>query len=1408
MALLWGYYFDVLSSEQLRYQQVRYQIDAGLENYCIGSRNIDYKIYNWLKQIPNTDFDQLAFIEATKQLIKRGGQVAVAGISLRSPRRMYVASHNRPVFLVRRTDRDDVMVVSDINAAMGLFSQSLIMEKAEEIKKAKKEYQKELALLEKNGADKNALRMCRDKYIRLEKEILKAFQVEVIPLEGEEVFARIETEFDNGGRVNRKIEITDFSGNYLHDIEEFQSILNPFQTKKDVFRSFYETHLNELPDRLFDIWNMHLPEGEKLPQLGIRQRTLRRRFGPNFEALKRIILLGMGSSYNMALVARKYFQELLPNIDIVVFRPVEIEHVSRVVDPERDLLVLLSWSGTTAEMVDIAKDLYAYKCVMVGITDKPFSDMALITRRSGGVITIFSGEEITVSAVKSSICLLFCACMMAVKLAALTGREEEALSYLEELGEIPQTLSRLRSDSQLHEFLRKLASMSAHSHAAIVIDDLCTSGTAIEAAYKLEENGQKAVGKALDYRDLVPDILKSGLSENLIMLNATLNSRRKEAVNAAKRLYLAGVDFALVSSNGGGNENLEAYTGGLHFVLPKLPDSCQPFVDLFFYYTLAYYYGLAQKLGIPGFPRNRAKSVTSSRSRVKKLLSPMAELVQLRSSGQIFQKLPEPDYEIQSLWEKEAEDEQERRRYEEIRRLARIVAGENPLEKLLRVEESVFSNLTHFFFDNLSEGGEVVLICLDRYAKAAGENIVSQWEKLTEGLWRVSTDWQRLNRFSEETILFFLSSVPPEPQFFDQITGSLERPAFWLGSELPEEAARVFKGSLGYCVTTEEFSSVRVNLLYAITSLILSATWEEKNPGKADPVKLIFQSAPKVLEPVLNSVKLKKEIKGAMEDNRMYKTAFFVGPPGGTEEDFTFKFEEAGSLLVQSYYFGESAHGPIATVDPEVDKKFVRIRSRQEMADMFGEEKVKEWEKAFLGGKSVDFFLQNPARKKTFAPGKPFYAEGYWYLPVLNPHYDITRDNLIIIDATNSRYFEQALDDLATYGCRYARIIAITQEVFASDPEKRGLYAHHIDHTLHIPSIRLENKMYPLPDILLPFVLELVATAASVSIPGTKLKPSKPEKVDDELIRKTFSRLGDIMADCRIALSQLNYRLITGLKKIAPLVENVEGVSRYRIKEIGEEQTMIRLIEENKLYAGEEVIKRFRFQIEQHDMADVPFLLFNPDSSSFQGKAAEEVKNYPPEYWHNWYEVFGDAWKSVVNCSVDTRESLGGEPIVELPLKGLQRDEGWIYHFYVSFREWDHAAPLDHQLSSTVSALHEEHISTSRGSTRYLIIANTFNEEMMQRGIQWEDWLLSLISRTLLLRKPAEEIYTQLKARIESLLEIRINGQTPRGLEEIGEALREVWGNLTEITPVDDRNRWESIYREIKSYLLKKSKNL
>jgi len=323
--LLWGYYFQILCEAKQRYRAVLTQVESDLQEHGAGSNNIDYAVYHAVKDKTPTALDEAAFIEAAKQISKNGGQVAACGMSILSPRRLYVAAHNRPVFVVRRLENDDFMVVSDINAAMGLFPQQLIFDKRNELERLENIYNKKIAGLKEKGAGPEKSKALKAALRKEESEILKAFSVEVHALDGEEIFARIETQIADGS-VCRSIEITDFSGSHLPEIEPFKTVLNPVQTKRDMDKSFYETHLREIPDRLIEILRNYAPEEDSAPNFKIRKSLLRRRFGPDFKSLKRIVLAGTGSALYMCEIAKNFIHSLIPELDVLAVRPGEIEN--------------------------------------------------------------------------------------------------------------------------------------------------------------------------------------------------------------------------------------------------------------------------------------------------------------------------------------------------------------------------------------------------------------------------------------------------------------------------------------------------------------------------------------------------------------------------------------------------------------------------------------------------------------------------------------------------------------------------------------------------------------------------------------------------------------------------------------------------------------------------------------------------------------------------------------------------------------------------------------------------------------------------------------------------------------------------------------------------------------------------
>jgi len=1077
-ALLWGYYFDVFRGEQGRYEAIRSQIDQHLEAFGVGSRSIDYQTYQRLHGKSPAELDAVAFVEAARCMARDGGQIAVSGMSLFSPRTLYVASHNRPVFIVRRAGTQDIMVVSDVNAAMGLFPQEIIHEKALELYRMQKRHQSETAGLRSGRAAREEITAAKKRQEQDEERILETFSVKVYPLEGEEAFARIQTTPTSSGPA-RTVTITDFEGAPLPSVEPFQTRLTPLQTGKDIHRSFYESHLLETPERFENTLQFHVSEDGEGPRFDLRESLLRRRFGRNIGSLGRIVLLGMGSAHHAGIMVRRVLQRALPGIDVVSLRPVEVEDLKRAIIPEKDLVVLLSWSGTTADMVRAANELLAVKAACIGVTEKVFSDVGLITARSVGVIPVLSGEEVTVPGLKSILCMMFSLSLFAVWLSSRARPGTETGALMDGLQGLPEMLSDVLNDASLSAFCRDLASKSALSRCAMVIDALYSTGAGREAAFKLEETSWNAIGRSLDYREALEGLPAHDPCRDLVLLNATNQARILEALGVMRKLAGEGTPFAAVGFAGRHQAEMEKAAGGRFAALPKVMDELQPFVDLMFYYRFAFHYGLAHGRTSEDFPRNRAKSVTAGRSPGRNGLTPAAEILEMEAWGTggagHAEELP-PLHE-ESRWERGASGTEEKSFYAGMRRLALAVLGEEGPEALLRTSRSRPARLSKALFEQVPDEGEMLLVPMDRAAHSTARTLALHWGRLLGCSIRVATPEDVLVHSPQDVVSFFLATRTPGHQALSTTLENGSCPCFYCGPEPPPDVAAALDASLGYCVLPEDLSLCAEEALYAGLFLLFIDAWKRVNPARSATALQGFRRCAPAIQAVLNSRSLRESVTEAVNDNRHYHTAFFIGQAGGTGTAWVRRFDEISSLAMESYLFGESVHGPLVTVDSRVEEKFVRIETRSRMESIHGEDRVSAWESLCLRDRSIDGFLADPPRSVPVYPRSPFYAGGSWYLPVLRPDYDPEDDNLILMDATSDRFLGQILDEMATYGCRYARVVLITQEALEERPERRTLHRYPIGHALRLPALYQDGRERPIPDLALPLVLNLLSMA-------------------------------------------------------------------------------------------------------------------------------------------------------------------------------------------------------------------------------------------------------------------------------------------------------------------------------------------
>ncbi len=1049
---LWGYYAGVLSMEKTRSESIREQVSLGLDDLAVGTHSIDYQLFYRLRDASPEVIEERAFILAMQVMIQDGGQVAVAGMSLLSPHRLFAASHNRPLFVVQRKQGSEVMLVSDVNAALGLFSQRQIQKSARKLKNRQHPAREALS---------------------------KQFEVMVTPMQGESLFARVESR-QVQNRIRYSVRIMDFTGQEHSDIDPFYTRLSPVQIKRSLNRTFYEMHLREIPACLEEILEAYLPASEKpdLARFGINRRLLTRRFGSGLSSLRRLFLVGIGSSWHAACMAKNMVRSLIPEMPVVVLSPVEVEDIARTIDADRDLVVCLSWSGTTADMVQFAKDVHRQHIVAVGITEKPFSDMALVLRKSGGVFPVFSGEEVTVSAVKSLLCMLLGLEGFCLALLHELGHWEKAEFVASRMKTLPDAVREVLQNPRLREWSRSRSNAYNHSMCHLVLDTQHSVGTGMEIALKLEENSWLSMGKTFDFRDVETAVFSHWRPNNLILVNATNMVRLQEAMACMKRLHAAGLDYALVSFEHEYLDHMREVGGVDPVCLPKVDDMLQPFVDLVFYMRFGLDFGLAHGR-LPGeFPRNRAKSVTAGRSRPAEAPGPGREIADLGHKNEKWEALPDMADPLAALnrvsyWEeRKGVAGWEGDLYRDLRGLCSLLREGDAFGKMLDIPDERMRELAGFILDQLTVDGEIIFLPLDKAAQSAARTLARYWTQLLGCFIRVESPAARLHTAGGDALVILLASYEPDDYVLENVLPDLEQNFIWIGPPIDEYFARVFTRLGTYAPLLPDGLRCRQDLLYAALSLFFTRILAERRPGWADVLRRHFSLSGLAVAATLNDRSLWKQINDAVYADRGYETALFIGPATGNGAAWVRRFDRYGRTLLEWYDFGFAAHGPLVTVDNRVAEKFVALGSRQELAGVYGEKRVRAWEKKYFQGRSLDNVFGRDAVPPEQAPVSPFYAQRQWYLPELKAGYDCGLDNPVIIDATSERSFGQALDELSTFGCRFARMTVISQGAFSTAGRLSAFNPHPLSHLLLLPDLG-----EPFSDLLLPFLQTLISTA-------------------------------------------------------------------------------------------------------------------------------------------------------------------------------------------------------------------------------------------------------------------------------------------------------------------------------------------
>ena len=562
------------------------------------------------------DAEEIALRLAVWRL-RQGNTHACAFYSHHRPDTLFITSHHKPIAILTRTLADGaqvMMVASDINAGLMLWSPTEVAEAAAKIESLRE--------TSRNG------RSSPPEVAEQIQAITSKFTLNVVYLDhtvndGREIFARIDA---NDLDDSPMLSLTTYQGDKL-SINWQQVSLNPAMVGKRGFPSYTESHIAEIPAVIADLCRHYLRAGmvsltgirqeDRLIGSGVNKEKLVARFGAGLPRLQRLLLVGEGSSWRDAQCAAPVFRQSLPGVLVNVYRPVELLNLGPAIDPQHDLAVEISWSGTTDAVLKVDNWLREMAVLRIVVTGRPQSDLGRRGLTTAGTLNVMTGVEVSVATVKGFTAILFVLDLLAGQLSAWQVASEREFILDELAFTIPQHLQTVADDRHRRQQIRQAARRCAQFNKVVVVGD---SPVDIEAELKIEELAQ-VVARTIDFHaaSLRALIESSAWAPDdaqriLFIINATTPEAHRAARPALN--YMAELDvFCLVHTTIHSTvSDWQQMENCAVFLSPAVSPALQPLIDASFFFDLAVALAYARGLSADEIdrPRNLAKSVTTT----------------------------------------------------------------------------------------------------------------------------------------------------------------------------------------------------------------------------------------------------------------------------------------------------------------------------------------------------------------------------------------------------------------------------------------------------------------------------------------------------------------------------------------------------------------------------------------------------------------------------------------------------------------------------------------------------------------------------------------------------------------------------------------------------------------------------
>jgi glucosamine--fructose-6-phosphate aminotransferase (isomerizing) len=219
---------------------------------------------------------------------------------------------------------------------------------------------------------------------------------------------------------------------------------------KGAYKHFMLKEIMEQPQCLIDTFRGRAvfdPPAVELEDLQLSDHVLR--------AVKRVMLIGMGTSMHAAMVGRTYF-ERIAGIPSEVDNSSEFRYRDALVGPDT-LVISVAQSGETVDTLEAMADAKRRDAPQLTICNTPG---AQTTRVADGFVLTRCGPEVAVASTKTLTASITALYLLALRIGRARGvvADDQLQECLDELASIPALMGRvLKLDGRINEIAGQLA---------------------------------------------------------------------------------------------------------------------------------------------------------------------------------------------------------------------------------------------------------------------------------------------------------------------------------------------------------------------------------------------------------------------------------------------------------------------------------------------------------------------------------------------------------------------------------------------------------------------------------------------------------------------------------------------------------------------------------------------------------------------------------------------------------------------------------------------------------------------------------------------------------------------------------------------------------------------------------------